>query len=50
MKNFFAMFAADYYKIGHAIKMQPQGAESFEQIRARLRAEEEIDKGRDQKW
>lgn len=27
MKNFFAMFAADYYKIGHAIKMQPQGAE-----------------------
>lgn len=27
MRNFFAMFAADYYKIGHAIKMQPQSAE-----------------------
>lgn len=26
MRNFFAMFAADYYKIGHAIKMQPQSA------------------------
>lgn len=26
MSEFFAMFAADYYKIGHATRMQPEGA------------------------
>lgn len=28
MRNFFAMFAADYYKIGHAVRMQPWGVDT----------------------